>query len=99
MSMSAKISDSCIRLLKVLNFDWVRLFTFQEEIFKKLLLLRRVRSSPTVPFFNKILEEIFCQVFFKGGGESGSDQVCIEGCARPLARGMCNVIITKNILS
>ena len=95
VSIRAKISDFPMRLLKMLNFCCVRLFTFQDEILKKLLLVRGAASSPIVPLFWVFLFK--CQEKMPRGGFS-KGQVCIEGCAKPLARGMCKVIFDKNIL-
>ena len=67
VSISAKISVLSISLLKMLNFFCVRLFTFQDEILKKLLLVRGAGSSPKVPIFYSFLFQ-FCEKSFKGGG-------------------------------
>ena len=92
-SISAKMSVLSIILLKMLNFFCVRLFTFQDEILKKLLLVRGASSSPKVPIFYNFLFQ-FCGKTFRGGG--GGDIVW-EGPS--VHRGLCGAISKRDVQS
>ena len=90
VSISAKISVLSISLLKMLIFFCVRLFTFQDEILKKLLLVRGASSSPKVPIFYSFLFQ-FCGKTFRGG------DIVWEGPG--VHRGLCGAISKRDVQS